>query len=234
MWPCEPDTGELSPAYDPTDGLFAGHAGEAWGMMCGFTHGGLEQLNRRVGENGDIGCHFDPEDVQRLLASSTSVLVRTAIQFMGAMNRQDTWEAVSAKYVALYPTRVRAVRNPAKALAETLCGFHLLRVDGRHCAEDIDPSAWLDERKCLSATGIFGVPSFERRSYGIWGELWRSILAVHSAPGRPHEARAFSSLSTLYSTLRIEGTPSARTFATLRVLHSHILCEIRHTPRRPP
>ena len=117
-------------------------------MMCGFTHGGLEQLNRRVGENGDI-MSFRPEDVQRLLASSTSVLVRTAIQFMGAMNRQDTWEAVSAKYVALYPTRVRAVRNPAKALAETLCGFHLLRVDGRHCAEDIDPSAWLDERKLL-------------------------------------------------------------------------------------
>lgn len=87
-----------------TEGLFAGHAGEAWGMMCGFTHGGLEQLNRRVGENGDIGCHFDPEDVQRLLASSTSVLVRTAIQFLGAMNRQDACEAVSAKYVALYPT----------------------------------------------------------------------------------------------------------------------------------
>lgn len=53
-----------------TEGLFAGHAGEAWGVMCELTHGGLEQLNRRVGENGEIGCHFDPEDVQHLLASS--------------------------------------------------------------------------------------------------------------------------------------------------------------------
>ena len=87
-----------------TEGLFAGHAGEAWGMMCGFTHGGLEQLIRRVGENGEIGCHFEPEDIQHLLASSTSVLVRTAIQFLGAMNRLEASEAVSAKYVALYST----------------------------------------------------------------------------------------------------------------------------------
>lgn len=86
-----------------TDGLFSGHAGEAWKTMNGLTHGGLEQLSRRVGENGEIGCHFEQEDVQRLLASSTSVLVRTAIQFLGATDRQDATHAVSAKYVDLYP-----------------------------------------------------------------------------------------------------------------------------------
>jgi len=85
-----------------TEGLFTGHAGEAWKTMCGLTHGGLEQLNRRVGENGEIGCHFEQEDVQRLLASSTSVLFRIAFQFLGAMDRQDACHAVSAKYVALY------------------------------------------------------------------------------------------------------------------------------------
>ena len=84
-------------------GLFAAHAGEAWGRMCGFTHGGLEQLNRRMGDKGEIGCHFEQEDVERLLASSTSVLVRTAIQFLGAMDRQAACDAVSAKYIALYP-----------------------------------------------------------------------------------------------------------------------------------
>lgn len=87
-----------------TEGLFAGHAGEAWGMMCGLTHGGLEQLNRRVGENGEIGCHFDPEDIRQLLASSTSVLVRTTIQFLGAMNRLEASDMVTAKYIALYST----------------------------------------------------------------------------------------------------------------------------------
>jgi hypothetical protein len=86
-----------------TEELFTGHAGEAWKMLNGLTHGGLEQLNRRVGENGEIGCHFEQEDVQRLLASSTSVLVRIAIQFLGAMDRQDACDAVTAKYVALYP-----------------------------------------------------------------------------------------------------------------------------------
>jgi hypothetical protein len=86
-----------------TDGLFAAYAGEAWGTMCGFTHGGLEQLSRRMGDKGEIGCHFEQEDVERLLTSSTSVLVRTAIQFLGAMDRQAACGAVSAKYIALYP-----------------------------------------------------------------------------------------------------------------------------------
>jgi hypothetical protein len=85
-----------------TEGLFAGHAGEAWKILCGLTHGGLEQLNRRMGDNGEIGCYFEQEDVRRLLASSTSVLVRTAIQFLGSMDRLDACHAVNAKYVALY------------------------------------------------------------------------------------------------------------------------------------
>ena len=85
-----------------TEGLFTGHAGEAWKTLCGLAYGGLEQLNRRVGENGEIGCHFGQEDVQHLLASSTSVLVRIAIEFLGAMDRQDACHAVSAKYVDLY------------------------------------------------------------------------------------------------------------------------------------
>ncbi len=62
-----------------TEGLFTQYRGEAWKTLNGLTHGGLEQLNRRVGDKGEIGCHFDPEDVQLLLASSTSVLVRTAV-----------------------------------------------------------------------------------------------------------------------------------------------------------
>jgi len=72
-----------------TEGLFTRDAGEAWGMMCGFTHGGLEQLNRRIDDNGEIGCYFDPEEVQALLARSTSVLVRTALQFLGESHRQE-------------------------------------------------------------------------------------------------------------------------------------------------
>lgn len=36
-----------------TDGLFSAYAGEAWGTMCGFTHGGLEQLSIRMGDKGE-------------------------------------------------------------------------------------------------------------------------------------------------------------------------------------
>jgi hypothetical protein len=46
--------------------------------------------------------------------------------------------------------------------------------------------------------------------YGICRALVRSIFAVHSAPGRPQEARAFNSFSTLYSTLRIDGVCPSR------------------------
>jgi hypothetical protein len=48
------------------------------------------------------------------------------------------------------------------------------------------------------------------RGHGIWGELVRSIFAVHAAPGKPEDERAFSSFSTLYSILRMEGVLSSR------------------------
>ena len=48
---------ELAAALDRvfnTDGLFAQYAGEAWKMLNGLTHGGLEQLTRRIGEDGAL------------------------------------------------------------------------------------------------------------------------------------------------------------------------------------
>jgi len=95
-------TKRLDDLFD-TQGLFAGHAGEAWGTMCGLTHGGIEQLSRRISDKGEIGCHFNPEDVQHLLASSTGVLVKCAIQFLG-IERPDASKLVSDKYIALYST----------------------------------------------------------------------------------------------------------------------------------
>lgn len=85
-----------------TDGLFARHAGQTWAMMCGFTHGGLEQLNRRIENSGEIGCYFDQEEVQHLLANSTLVLVRSALQFLGEMERQEARDVVNARFVSLY------------------------------------------------------------------------------------------------------------------------------------
>jgi hypothetical protein len=84
------------------DGVFTGRSGGAWKTMCGLTHGGLEQLNWRVGENGEIGCYFEQVDVRRLLASSTSELLKMAVQFLGAMGRQAASQEVSAKYISLY------------------------------------------------------------------------------------------------------------------------------------
>ncbi len=85
------------------EGLFTRYAGDTWKALNGFTHGGLEQLSRRIGGNGEIGCHFEQEEVQLLLADSTSLLFRIAIQFLEAMDRQDACDTLTAKYVALYP-----------------------------------------------------------------------------------------------------------------------------------
>ena len=99
---------ELVPKLDElfkTEGLlFTSYGGEGWKTLNGLTHGGLEQLNSRLGENGEIGCYFGPEDVQCLLGNSTMVLVFTAIQFLGAMGRHDACDAVQAKYVVLKST----------------------------------------------------------------------------------------------------------------------------------
>jgi hypothetical protein len=69
-----------------------------------------------------------------------------------------------------------------------------------------------NRRECVTGSTYCSCLRHERlvRHYGIRGELVRSILAVHSAPGSPQEESAFSSLSTLYSTLRIDGIVPSR------------------------
>jgi hypothetical protein len=86
-----------------TEGLFVQYAGKAWKMLNGYTHGGMEQLARRVDENGSLGSHFDREEIHNLLSSSTSLLTRTAIPFLQVMRRDDAAQAVSMKYIELYP-----------------------------------------------------------------------------------------------------------------------------------
>jgi hypothetical protein len=86
-----------------TDGMYSQYAGDAWKILNGYTHGGLEQLARRINEEGMLGDHFDPEEIQSLLASSSSLLTRTVIPFLQVMDRSDAAHAVSMKYVELYP-----------------------------------------------------------------------------------------------------------------------------------
>lgn len=91
-----------------TDGLLTGYGGDSLKTMHGLTHGGLEQLNRRVGENGELGCYFEQEDIQLLLTSSTLVFAQMAWQFLGAMERTDASQAVIAKHAALYSVAASA------------------------------------------------------------------------------------------------------------------------------
>jgi len=91
-----------------TKSLFSGHAGEAWKKMCGFTHGGVEQLIWRVGANGEIGCHFQQSDIQRLLASSTGELFKIAFQFAGGLIGKDAAEVISAKYISIYSDKTES------------------------------------------------------------------------------------------------------------------------------
>jgi Family of unknown function (DUF6988) len=86
-----------------TDGFFVQYAGQSWKMLNGYTHGGMEQLARRIDETGSLGAHFEPEEVHNLLSSSTSLLTRTAIPFLQVMRRDDAAHAVSMKYIELYP-----------------------------------------------------------------------------------------------------------------------------------
>ena len=86
-----------------TDELFVQFGGESWKMLNGYTHGGLEQLARRVDSKGSLGDHFDCDEIESLLASSTSVVTRTVIPFLQLMGRDEAAHAVSMKYIELYP-----------------------------------------------------------------------------------------------------------------------------------
>jgi hypothetical protein len=86
-----------------TDELFTQYAGQSWKMLNGYTHGGLEQLARRIDSQGALGDHFEAEEIQSLLASSTALLTRTAIPFLNVMQRDHAADAVSLKYIELYP-----------------------------------------------------------------------------------------------------------------------------------
>jgi hypothetical protein len=101
---------ELAAALDAafkTDELFVQFGGESWKMLNGYTHGGLEQLARRIDSEGSLGDHFDPDEVISLLASSTSLLTRTVIPFLQVMQRVEAAHAVSMKYIELYPVPTR-------------------------------------------------------------------------------------------------------------------------------
>ena len=87
-----------------TDGLYAQYAGEAWGALNGYTHGGMEQLARRIDQDGMIGDHFDPDEVASLLASTASLLTRLVIPFLQVADREQATHAVSLKYLELYPS----------------------------------------------------------------------------------------------------------------------------------
>ena len=97
---------ELAAALDvafKTDKLFLQFGGESWKMLNGYTHGGLEQLARRIDSEGSVRDHFSADEIQSLLASSTSLLTRTVIPFLQVMQRVEAAHAISMKYVDLYP-----------------------------------------------------------------------------------------------------------------------------------
>src|ERR1700730_31269 len=47
-----------------TDGMYSQYAGDAWKILNGYTHGGLEQLARRINQEGRLGDNFDSEEIQ--------------------------------------------------------------------------------------------------------------------------------------------------------------------------
>jgi hypothetical protein len=85
-----------------TDGLFIQFAHDAWSALNGYAHGGLEQLTKRIDSDGNIGAHFEAEEILHLLRSSTSLLIRISIPFLQAM-QPEAASRVSAKYLELYP-----------------------------------------------------------------------------------------------------------------------------------
>jgi hypothetical protein len=74
----------------------------------GSPHGGIEQIGRRVDENGNICANFDEDEKGELLDMSTRVLTTLAIAWPQLVTgRSDGDEplslAISAKYNELYP-----------------------------------------------------------------------------------------------------------------------------------
>jgi hypothetical protein len=85
-----------------TEALFTEYADDTWRVLNGFTHGGLEQLSRRMDAEGTIGDHFDAEDILDLIKSSNSLLVETAIRFLEGMDRREAAQAIAKKYSELF------------------------------------------------------------------------------------------------------------------------------------
>ncbi len=90
-----------------TNGLFKQFAGQSWKILNGYTHGGLEQLTRRIDQHGVLGDHFELQEVQNLLTSSTSLLTRTAIPFLNAVKHDNGADVISLKFLELYPIAVQ-------------------------------------------------------------------------------------------------------------------------------
>lgn len=86
-----------------TDSLFGKYAGRSWTGLNGFTHGGIEQLDRRMSVDGIIGEHFDSEEIRELIVSSAPLLTDAAIRFLEAIGREHAAQSLIERYGELYP-----------------------------------------------------------------------------------------------------------------------------------
>lgn len=93
---------ELLDGLFDTEGIFGGFGGDIWKALCGYTHGGLEQLTRQIGLDGSVQPAYEPEAVQELIRGATSVFVLMAIPFLQANQRGEAAKAVSDRYIAAY------------------------------------------------------------------------------------------------------------------------------------
>lgn len=81
---------------------FCGYAQEVWSALNGFTHGGLEQLSNRMGQDGVVGDHFDSDAILDLVRSATFLFADTSIFFLDFMDHHDAAEMVISKKDEVY------------------------------------------------------------------------------------------------------------------------------------
>jgi hypothetical protein len=76
--------------------------------LHGFTHGGMEQMARRINEHGDIRPNYDDNEKLELIDMITRVLTTLAIAWPQLISHEHEHLShnISAKYLGLYPNVV--------------------------------------------------------------------------------------------------------------------------------
>jgi Family of unknown function (DUF6988) len=79
---------KIDTAYSAGD-FFKHLKHDTWKSMCGYTHSGSHQINRRFGEDGYVGPNYSDAETMEALRATTAMLILIAILFFKSTGCAD-------------------------------------------------------------------------------------------------------------------------------------------------